>query len=469
MIPRKENSMTTSVLSYENGYPPQETVQKLYDEMDFQRACQAYMWSLPLVSAASIRHGLFNDLGAAYNDIVIYENFLDTRSIWFTGNTTTIYATAMIDLAKDGPVVVDVPAGPTAGMLNDYWWRTTGIGGLGPDKGNGGKFLILPPGYTKDLPKSGYFIVPSKMNDFMFFIRGMVINGDVPGASKMIEQCRIYTFSPKNNPNPNKYLHVSGKAINTIEPSGLEYWKRLSEVINSNPVEERDRFYLAMLKPLGIEKDKPFEPDERQKKILEEGERVGHAMAQVNSYEPRIADAQVYPGKNWMNVFTMNTTEGKQQEAENYSQLDERLHYLYLGTWPAQAMNLSYPSGGQRYLECFKDKNGNWLTGSKNYKLHIPSNVPATQFWSISVYDNLTRSLTPNNENKAAITSYDKLKTNADGSIDLTFGPKTIEGLENNWIDTKSSKGWFVWFRFYGPTEPFFNKTWQLPDFEPMN
>ena len=173
-------------LHYEVGYPTKETSQKLYDEMDFQRACQAYMLSFPAVTFASIKAGLFRDLGATYNDTMLYQNFLDTKSIYLTGNNVTIYAASQIDLAKDGPVVVEVPAGPTAGMFADLWFETSGIGAIGPDKGNGGKYLLVPPGYKGELPTEGYFITHFKTMDANYFIRGLVIKGDVAGAAEMI-------------------------------------------------------------------------------------------------------------------------------------------------------------------------------------------------------------------------------------------------------------------------------------------
>jgi hypothetical protein len=470
VISAKAQNLDTRIgeLKYENGYPTNETVEKLYDEMDVQRASQAYMWSFPAVSVASIRAGLFRDLGATYNDIVLYQDFLDPRSIWLTGNNTTIYATSQMTL-KDGPVVLEVPAGPTAGMFGDSWFITTGVGSIGPDKGNGGKYLLVPPGYQGELPKEGYFITPLKTVDANYFIRGIVIKGDVAAAGDMIAKSRIYPYSERANPKPNRVLRVWGKYVNTIEPQGLEYWKLLSEVINNNPVQERDRFFMAMLKPLGIEKGKPFAPDARQKRILEEGARLGHAMTQATSFASR-STSPVYPGKNWANAFgDLNTTEGHQQEAEYYSQLDERLYYLYLATWSAEAMNLPFPSKGSRYLQSFKDKDGNWLNGAKNYKLRVPANVPAEEFWSVTVYDNLTRSQTMNKANKAAISSYDKITVNADGSADLYFGPNAPKGLESNWIDTSASKGWFVWFRFFAPKQAAFDGSWQLPDVEATN
>jgi hypothetical protein len=426
------------------------------------------MWSFPAVSFASLRAGMFRDLGATYNDILLWQDFLDTKALVLTGNDSTIYAVSQIDLAKDGPVVVEVPAGATAGAFADLWFETSGLGRLGPDKGEGGKYLLVPPGYKGELPKEGYFITPFKTMDANFFIRGIVINGDVAGAADMVAKSRIYSYSDRANPRPNRVLRVSGKYANTIEPAGLEYWKLLSEVINNNPVAERDRFFMAMLKPLGIEKGKPFAPDDRQKRILEEGARLGHDMAQNISFASRLAGSPAY--KNWVNVFVLNTDQKTQQESEYYSQLDERLNYLYLGTWPIHAMNLPFPSKGQRYLESFKDGNGNPLDGSKNYRLHVPANPPVEEFWSVTVYDTLTRSMTVNKANNAAINSFDKITKNADGSWDLYFGPPGAApaGQESNWVDTSASKGWWVWFRFYGPTQPFFDKSWQLPDFEKL-
>ena len=152
------------------------------------------------------------------------------------------------------------------------------------------------------------------------------------GASKLFYDTKLYPYSERDNPKQNRVFQSSGKYINTVEPDGLKYWSLLAETIQRNPVEERDRFFMAMLKPLGIEKGKAFAPDERQRGILEEAARVGHAMAQVISFSPRIPEAEAYPGTHWMHTFTFNTNEGTQQRAEHYEQLDERLHYLFLGT-----------------------------------------------------------------------------------------------------------------------------------------
>jgi hypothetical protein len=297
-------------------------------------------------------------------------------------------------------------------------------------------------------------------------MRGFVENDDMQSAVNLFHNIKIYPYSERENPAPNKVLPSTGNHINTIEPEGLEFWKLLSEVINNNPVEERDRTFMAMLKPLGIEKGKKFDPTDRQKGILIKGAEFGKMISQTISFNPRMEEATAYEGTQWKHAFTMNTTQGQWQEANHYTQLDERMHYLYLATWPGEFMNYPHPSNGQRYLEAFKDNNGNWLEGSKNYKLHVPADVPSIRFWSVTVYDNKTRSMTMNIENRAAVTSYDDLTINEDGSVDLYFGPKFPEDLDNNWVDTSASEGWFVWFRFYGTRAAFFDNSWQLEDFE---
>ena len=169
----------------------------------------------------------------------------------------------------------------------------------------------MPPGYQGELPTEGYFILPFKTMDANYFIRGVVIKGDVAGAANMIAKSRIYPYSERANPKPNRVLRVSGKYVDTIPPEGLAYWELLSEAINNNPVQEQDRFFMAMLKPLGIEKSKPFAPDARQKRILEEGARLGHAMTQTTSFDFKAGGVPGLSGK------ALDERDGVQHDAGN--------------------------------------------------------------------------------------------------------------------------------------------------------
>ncbi|CCV14361.1 DUF1254 domain-containing protein [Mesorhizobium sp. STM 4661] len=453
-------------LKFEHGYPTEETSRKLYDELDFQRAVQAFLWSFPAVSFESIRVGVKRDLGADLNDLVIADNFSDTKGVWLTANDTTIYGMVNVDLSK-GPVVVEIPAGPAVGLIDDFWQRAISDVGLpGPDKGKGGKYLLLPPGFEGKVPKQGYYVLHGTMNNYNLLNRGLVQNGDIAAAVKLIKQMKVYPWSERKNPKPNKVISMSGPKMDTIPPDGIEYWARLSAFINNNPVHERDRFFMAMLKPLGIEKGKPFQPDARQTTILVDAAKVGHAMARnlLFNADQRISGATTFLGKNWHWVVLMKAD----QETDTYTQLDERLHYFYGAIYMSPAIGVKKAGPGAQYIQAFKDKDGNHFDGSKSYRLHVPANVPALAFWSLTLYDTETRSMIQNAGNDSARSGNEKLKANADGSVDLYFGPagSAPAGSESNWIETVPGKGFYPFFRFYSPTAPLFAGTWTLPDVE---
>lgn len=455
-------------LNFENGYPSEETARKLYDEMDYQRAVQAYLWAYPAVSFESIRVGVKRDLGADYNTVAIADNFADTKSLWLTANDTTIYAVANINLAQAGPVVIEIPPGALVGVIDDFWQRSiTDVGLPGPDGDKGGKYLLLPPGYTGEVPATGYHVLRGSMNNYNLMVRGIVQNNDIPAAVQRVKQLRVYPWGERANPKPNEFVSFSGKTMNTLPPSGLEFWARLSAFINNNPVQERDRFFMAQLKPLGIEKGKPFQPDARQRALLEDAARVGDAMARTLLFdaEQRINGASAFAGTHWNWVVLVKPD----QESETYSQLDERLHYTYGAIYTSPYIGTKKAGPGSTYVQAFKDKQGQRLDGAKSYRLRVPANAPVSSFWSLTTYDTATRSMLQNARNDSALSSYDKLKTNADGSIDLYFGPTPPAGLETNWVQTVPGKGFYPMFRFYGPKPGVFDGTWTLPDIEPIN
>jgi hypothetical protein len=452
-------------LSFERGYPTADTTRKVFDEIDYQRAVQAYLWAYPVVSFESIRVAAKRDLGLDYNEFGIADKLADPKSVWLTANDTTVYAFANVDLGKAGPVVVEIPPGAIVGLIDDYWQRSvTDLGLPGPDGDKGGKFLLLPPGYSGEVPGAGYHVLRATMNDYSVMVRGIAVNGDFAGALQVVSKMQVYPWSERNNPKTTKFVSFSGKVMDTLPPGGIEYWARLSAVVNNNPVHERDRFFMAMLKPLGIEKGKPFQPDARQRAILEDAARTGDAMGRTMLFEgeQRISGANAFRGTQW-NWVVLNSPSG---ESENYSQLDERLHYTYGAIYTSPFIGSKKAGPGSEYVQAFKDKDGNRFDGGKSYRLHVPANVPAAAFWSLTLYDTATRSMLQNPSNDAAHSSYDKLKTNGDGSIDLYFGPKAPAGQESNWTETVAGKGFYPMFRFYTPKEGVFDGTWTLPDVE---
>ncbi len=288
-------------LTFERGYPTADTTRKLFDEMDYQRAVQAYLWAYPAVSFESIRLAAKEVYGNDYMDISIADKFVDTKSIYLTANDTTIYAFANVDLGQAGPVVLDIPPGAIVGLIDDFWQRSaTDVGLPGPHGDKGGKFLLVPPGYTGQVPSQGYEVRQGTMNNYNIMVRGIVTNldTDVPNAVERVRKVRIYPLNEAGNPKPNRFTSMSGAAINTLPPDGIEFWVRLSAFINNNPIQERDLFFMAMLKPLGIEKGKPFQPDARQRAVLEEASRVGDAMGRTMLFdaEHRFSGATAIPG-----------------------------------------------------------------------------------------------------------------------------------------------------------------------------
>lgn len=449
-------------LDFEYGVPTTQTVEKLYDEMDFQRACQAYIWALPVVSFA--QSGIIAEFafGAHSGDILICEGYRNVSAI-LTPNVTTPYIDGMLDLAESGPMVVDVPAGLIAGSAMDFWQRPiTDFGVTGPDKGKGGKYIIVGPG--QKAPKRGNItVLHSSTFGVMFFYR--VLDNNPAKAEALKMGVRVYPWKQRQNPPMNRYLMPDPDKISKIKPlpRGMEYWERLAAVINHEPVQDRDRFFMAMLKPLGIEKGKSFNPDERQKKILTEAAFVGEAMAKANSFDKRFAGARYRPDANWDYVIMADPD----QDLPNYTQLDERAAYTYEAIALSKAMVSKTPGVGQAYLGSYRDKEGHAFDGAKTYRLHVPPNPPAKQFWSITLYEVDTRIIIQNKEQIADRSSRQPdLFKNADGSVDLYFGPTAPNGLEKNWIPTVAGKSWFAYFRLYAPLEPYFDKTWQLPDVE---
>jgi hypothetical protein len=361
--------------------------------------------------------------------------------------------------------VIDIPPGAIVGLVDDMWQRSlVDVGLPGPDAGNGGRFLVVPPGDDRDYPTDGHYVVQARMHDHNMLVRGIIVDGDVPDAVQRIHNVKVYPWTDRDNPTPNRFVSISGVSMDTTPPGGLEFWARLSRVIQDNPVQEHDRFYMAMLKPLGIEKGKPFAPDARQTALLEEAAVFGDAMARHVMYEQsqRAIGATAFADTQWEWVILVHPD----HETENYTQLDERLQYTYGAIYLSPGIGKMTPGPGATYVQAFRDREGNHFDGGRSYRLHIPANPPAAAFWSLTLYDTITRSMVQNPSNDAARSGYDELTKNSDGSIDIYFGPELTGGSESNWLETVPGRGFYPMFRCYSPTAPLFDGTWTLPDVE---
>ena len=443
--------------AFADGYPTDATVRKLFEEMDFQRAVQAYIWSTPLVSMAQWRYAHEKQLGAENGQIVFVESYKDKLG-GLTYNATTPYVLPFIDLAE-GPWVVAMPepAGKVRGAAHDMW--QIGITQLTEP----GKYLFVGPGQKAPHDKN-YKTFQAPTNGILLGIRLMPEDRDERMA--MLDKVKVYPYAERTNPKPRGYIAPQGKSWMAAAPRGMAYWELLADTINREPVAERDRFFMAMLKPLGIEKGKPFKPDGRQTKLLTEAALIGEAMAKANDFSKRVEDAHYLDGSHW----EFATVSPPDQRRKYYDELDGRAAWFYEAVTNDIAMHGQKTGKGQIYMATYKDKDGDWLDGGTNYVLRLPPDIPAETFWSITVYEVSTRTLINNKHEIADRSSRMDLAMNADSSIDIYIGPDKPEGGKaKNWIPTEPGRAWFPYFRLYSPKQAFLDRAWVLPDIQKAN
>jgi len=437
---------------FANGYPTDATVDKLYDERDFQRACQAYLWSLPAVSFKAWQRGINETLGAKNGQIVAILSLEARRGI-LTANATTPYYLGFADLS-DGPLIMVMPEQGVQGGISDAWQRTI------PGTESPGTYLMVAPGQKVPDDVAGYTVRESP--NFNIFLGARLTDADPERAKAALAKIQMYPYAQRDNPPKADILDTGTKKWSGLPPRGMEYWERLDDVIQREPVEPHDIFFHDMLRPLGLEKGKPFKPDAGQTKILTEAALVGEAMAKANSADRRFAGSKFRSDAHW--DFAL------QLDADNpdafWDLLDERASWFYEAVGAGPAMAPKRPGPSSAYLGAYKDKAGKWLDGGNSYRLRVPANPPIKLFWSVTLYDIDTRALIVNEQKIADRSSRMDLRKNDDGSVDIYTGPTAPAGFEKNWIPTVPGKNWFAYFRFYQPTEPYFDRSWPLPDFE---
>jgi len=467
-------------LNFFDGIPTEETAELVYDNLDFLRGVEAFLNGVPATSIEGLRRGLASIGVKNSNQVPLFDHLMDSNPFFLTGNTSTVYAIPFLNLKKDGPTVVEIPPGAGPGTVDDAYFRyVVDMGAPGPDAGKGGKYLILPPDYEGELdgPIGGkeqeykgqkYFVVKSTSYVNWVPLRGFLVDGKPDAATKMWKEgLKIYPLSKADNQPKMEFISASGKTFNTIHANNFKFYEELYNVIEREPIGFLDPELRGLFASIGIEKGKPFNPDKRMKKILTDAVAVGNATARATLWYERNEEEFLYKGSYWKRGYPGNNYQFLKDEGNGGRNLDARTMFFYFATVNTPKMAMKLIGKGSQYAWGYIDSDGNYLDGSKTYKINIPANPPAKKFWSMCVYDPQTRSMLQTSQPLPSKQSQrDKMTVNYDGSIDLYFGPESPEGKEANWTQTVPGKGWFALLRLYSPLEPWYDKTWRPGDIE---
>ncbi|HET9016932.1 MAG TPA: DUF1254 domain-containing protein [Thermomicrobiaceae bacterium] len=449
-------------LRFFDGLPDEATVQTVYDNLDFQRGVQAFLTALPAASLHAMRTGI-RSFGPDNQTVLITESLMDPRTLLLTANTETIYNFVWLD-THDGPVVVEVPA-HVLGLIDDFWQHYVGdVGNAGPDRGQGGKYLLLPPDHTGEVP-DGYFALRSRSYGNILGVRAFIVDNDVHAAAETVKHgLRIYPLAQAANPPTTTFVDISGTAFNTIHANDASFFDEVVPVVQEEPLDAVDPETRGLLAAIGIQKGHPFAPDARMQQILGEAAAVGNATARALVFSTRNQHAYFYPDSAWQMVWIGNDYQFSPDEVLN---LDARAMFFYMGVGISPAMAVKMVGLGSQYAMAFHDAAGQYLDGAKSYRLHLAGPIPAKDFWSILLYDPQTRSMLQTDQRFPSLSSQKTdIAVNLDGSVDVYFGPEPPLGHEANWIQTIPGKGWFACLRLYGPLEPWFDQTWQPGEIE---
>ncbi|MCB1489540.1 MAG: DUF1254 domain-containing protein [Bauldia sp.] len=450
-------------LVFEKGFPTPDTTRRLFELRTFYRAVEAIQENVFAASLYAMRKG-YADVGAGKpNQVLVWRNFMDARSEFLTANNTTVYAMTFLDLKADGPTVIEAPP-KLLGLLNDMWMRYVGdIGNAGPDKGEGGKFLILPPGYDGAVP-DGYFAFRSKTYGVWVALRALAdADGSTIAANERYEQLKIYPLSQAADPEPTELIDATGMEIFTVHPENYHLLEELGALVAQEHPDTVDGAQKFLLASIGMEFGKPFNPDAPTKELLTRAAQVGAALLRTNMWNYTGDQKYIYKDRKWWNPFVGGVYTF---DPNGYLDYDAQAFFAAYATGVTPAMASKAVGIGSQYLCTHTDGEGRPLDGAKTYKLTIPADVPAKDFWSFIVYDAGNRSMMATSQAYPARSSYDDVVANDDGTIDLYFGPKAPAGKEANWVETDPDKGWTGIFRIYGPLEPFFDQSWKLNDIE---
>lgn len=455
------------VIENRNYFPDAATAAQIARQGLVMQAAEAFKVFYPAVSMLAIYRSNIEKLGSVPNQkyVVLSAN---PQQVALTANSDTPYAAALFDLSN-GPIVLEMPAGPIIGMFDSLFFGEVGNAGLvGPDEGKGGIYAIIPPGYKGALPEDMYKMY-SETNRVIAAIRYISPQGGtVEEGLDIMRKLRTYPLGQKDTFPATEFIDMTGKNVDAtpvFDEETMAYWETVHNAVQDVVV---PRLYMeyGRLALLGIEKGKPFNPTQELKEILAEGQTLALDQMTVEAFASPGPETLIWPDRHWEWAGVIG---GSGYLAENYHDHFARDRWFFQATFAGRLMFPRRAGAGSEYLLGLRDKKGNYLDGGKTYRLTVPTPVPARLFWSVTVYDPRTRSEIQTDMNRAAARSlYEKMPVKPDGSIELFFGPNVPAGQEDVWVKTLPGRNWFCYFRTYGPEEPLYDGSWKLGEFEEL-
>lgn len=431
-----------------------------------RRAVEAVIWGMPAVNFELMYQATVEAKGD-WNQIVYWSRPLTWKDQTLTPNPDTIYLMPFYNTKDVGPVVLEIPPadeGTITGSVDDGWQTAIeDVGPAGVDKGKGGKYLILPPGHSGEVPE-GYIAMPSSTYTGFAILRSNLKSGSDEDIAKAVaygKRVKLYPLSEAENPPPTTFIDAIDVLFDATIPYDLRFYQALDSFVQREPWLERDKAMIDQLKSVGIEKGKPFNPDAGTGEILEAAAR--EARAWLDARYEAVFSPPYFETSRWAVPASPEVIEGL---ATSFANPDS---YPIDGrgvTFSFAYFSAKHLGTGQFYLMTIKDKDGRPFDGGGTYRLTVPANAPVKLYWSATAYDRVTHALIRDQKWSSRASTTPGLVKNADGSVDIWFGPKAPTGEESNWVPTKADGGFEVLFRLYGPEKPLFDKTWVLPDIE---
>ncbi len=483
---RKRMSELADV-AFEENWPTDEAAGVLLEELVFQRAVQSYLWALPAMNVVAMKEGSERVFGAGHNVMPVWRERLDSNTLVTTPNSDVVYAMAFLDLGKDGPMVVEVAPG-LQGILDDFWQRPlTGpltdsklgvatsdgrrwfgdVGLVGPDEGLGGRYVVLPPDYDGDEPQEGFVFRSRTYGVFLFWRAFFQDPADLSAPVAAMEQTRVYPLGDEANAKPMVFPEGSGVPADLLFPRDIGYFEMLARFIDHEYVDPADMDMRGMLATLGIVKGQQFEPDDRMRTILDRAALTAFKMskAMVSHGTRELPGGLLWEDRQYINAFMGGDPFFL---ADSYMNLDNRVAFFTDAYSVSPAMAMNFVGMGAKYPFTLRDADGDLLSGGSSYKLHLPPGIPAKLFWSVTVYDAEHASGLDNGQPLPSLNSMDRPQPNADGTVDIYFGPERPDGAEN-WLATVPGRGFFTILRLYGPDQPYFDETWKPDDLKKLS